>query len=64
MSGNKCFSKVGISHVLRFMSVCDLFIESPCYLAAKAIMKVLQTCVSIILRSVATKAIKPYSEFF
>jgi hypothetical protein len=29
MSRNKCFSPVRISHVLRFISICDLFTDSP-----------------------------------
>jgi hypothetical protein len=31
MSGNKCFLKVRISHVLRFISICDLFTDCPSY---------------------------------
>jgi hypothetical protein len=31
MSRNKCFSKVRILHVLRFMSICDLCTEPPPY---------------------------------
>jgi hypothetical protein len=29
MSRNKCFPNVRISHVLHFMSICDLFTDSP-----------------------------------
>jgi hypothetical protein len=29
MSRNKCFSQIRISHVLRFISICDLFTDSP-----------------------------------
>jgi hypothetical protein len=31
MSRNKCFFKVLLSHVLRFISICDLFADSPSY---------------------------------
>jgi hypothetical protein len=33
MSRNKCFLQVRISHVLRFISICDLFTDSPSYFA-------------------------------
>jgi hypothetical protein len=33
MSRNKCFSQVRITHVLRFVSVCDLFTVSSSYLS-------------------------------
>jgi hypothetical protein len=29
MSRNKCFFQVGISHVFGFISLCDLFTDSP-----------------------------------
>jgi hypothetical protein len=29
MSRNKCFSQVRITHVLRFIPICDLFTDSP-----------------------------------
>jgi hypothetical protein len=29
MSRNKCFFQVRISHILRFISICDLFTDSP-----------------------------------
>jgi hypothetical protein len=32
MSRNKYFSQVRISHVLRFVSICDLFTGSPSYI--------------------------------
>jgi hypothetical protein len=32
MSRNKCFSQVRISHILRFISICDLLTDSPSYL--------------------------------
>jgi hypothetical protein len=32
MSRNKCFSQVRISHVLRFISICDLFTDSSSYI--------------------------------
>jgi hypothetical protein len=32
MSRNKCFSHVRISQVLRFISICDLFADSPLYI--------------------------------
>jgi hypothetical protein len=31
MSRNKCFFRVRISHVLRFISNCDLVTDSPSY---------------------------------
>jgi hypothetical protein len=31
MLRSKCFFQVWISHVLRFISICDLFIDSPSY---------------------------------
>jgi hypothetical protein len=35
MSRNKCFLHVRISHVLRFISICDLFTDSPSYLPVR-----------------------------
>jgi hypothetical protein len=32
MSRNKCFLQVRISHLLRFIFICDLFTDSPSYL--------------------------------
>jgi hypothetical protein len=32
MFSNKCFSQVRMSHVLRFISICDLFTDSPLHL--------------------------------
>jgi hypothetical protein len=37
MSRNKCFFQVGISHVLRFISICDLFTDSPLYFTRNSI---------------------------
>jgi hypothetical protein len=34
ISRNKCFSQVRISHILRFISSCDLVTKSPSYLKA------------------------------
>jgi hypothetical protein len=31
MSRNKCFYQVRISHLLRFISICDLITDSPSY---------------------------------
>jgi hypothetical protein len=32
MSRNKCFFQVRILHVLSFISICDLFTDSPSYI--------------------------------
>jgi hypothetical protein len=32
MSRNKCFFQIRISHVLRFISICDLFTDSLSYI--------------------------------
>jgi hypothetical protein len=32
---NKCFFRVRISHVLRFISICDIFTDSPSYFCNK-----------------------------
>jgi hypothetical protein len=32
MSRNECFFQVQISHILRFISICDLFTDSPSYI--------------------------------
>jgi hypothetical protein len=35
MSRNKCFFQVRISHVLRFIFICDLLTDSPSYFVIK-----------------------------
>jgi hypothetical protein len=35
--GEKCFFQVRISHILRFVSVCDLFTDYPTYKTSKGI---------------------------
>jgi hypothetical protein len=39
MSRNKCFLQVRISHVLRFISICDLFTDSPSYTLSRGCRK-------------------------
>jgi hypothetical protein len=36
MSRNKCFFQVQISHILCFISICDLFTDSPSYLLSNS----------------------------
>jgi hypothetical protein len=40
MSRNGCFSRVRISHVLRFTSICDQFTDSPLYKTSRGIFRI------------------------
>jgi hypothetical protein len=57
-SRNHVFSQVGITHVLRYISICDLFTDSSSYLAARMITKLLQTYNIKVCHNISHKAIQ------
>jgi hypothetical protein len=63
MSRNKCFFQVRVSHVLRFMSICDLFTDSPSYFSIRSGDWTAQFARNFRRNSACTKPIKSNEAF-